>query len=112
MDSPAAGVLQMMASLLLVLGLIFGLAWLLRRVQGLRPGAAALLRINGGVQVGARERVLMVQAGDVHLLIGVAPGRVNLLHQFSEAPKLAEAAVTTPAFAEALKRALGRGETA
>lgn len=103
----------MATSLLLVLGAIFALAWLLRRMQGLRTGGAATLRINGGVSVGTRERVLMVQAGDVHLLIGVAPGRVNLLHRFDQAPAVQDsAAPELPSFKDALRRALGQAPVA
>lgn len=107
--SAGAGVAQMAFSLLLVLVVIFALAWVLRRMQGLRPGGTTGLRVTSGIQVGAKERVLLIQAGDAHLLIGVAPGRVNLLHQFSEAPKFEEVP-QLPSFGEALKRALGKGQ--
>lgn len=78
-------------SLMLVIGVIFAIAWLMRFMQRTRLGGAGVsnLRINGGIQVGTRERVLMVQAGDKHLLIGVAPGRVQTLHVFDEAPTVA-----------------------
>ncbi len=78
-------------SLMLVLGVIFAIAWLMRWMQRARlGGGVSNLRINGGIQVGARERVLMVQAGDKHLLIGVAPGRVQTLHVFDQAPTVTE----------------------
>ena len=79
-------------SLILVIGVIFAIAWLMRFMQRARLGGAGVsnLRITSGIQVGARERVLMVQAGDKHLLIGVAPGRVQTLHVFDEAPTVAE----------------------
>lgn len=78
-------------SLVLVLGVIFAIAWLMRWMQRARlGGGVSNLRINGGIQVGARERVLMVQAGDKHLLIGVAPGRVQTLHVFDQAPTVSE----------------------
>lgn len=77
-------------SLLLVIGVIFAIAWLMRFMQRSRIGGVSNLRINGGIQVGARERVLIVQAGDKHLLIGVAPGRVQTLHVFDQAPVMPE----------------------
>lgn len=79
-------------SLILVIGVIFAIAWLMRWMQRARLGGGGIgnLRIHSGIQVGARERVLMVQAGDKHLLIGVAPGRVQTLHVFDEAPTIAE----------------------
>lgn len=77
----APGLGQTFVSLLLVLAAIFALAWLLRRVQALRPGAAGALRVIGGISLGARERAVLVQVGEVQLLLAVAPGRVNLLHR-------------------------------
>ena len=107
--SAAAGVGQTALSLLLVLGAIFALAWLLRRVQGFRPAAAGVLRVQGGVQVGPKERVLWIRAGDTDLLVGVAAGRVQTLHVFEQPLPDAPQPAAQPGFAEALRRAV-RGE--
>jgi flagellar protein FliO/FliZ len=107
--APAGSLLHTVGALLLVLGVIFALAWLARRLQGLRPSATGVLRIEAGVQVGTRERVIWLRAGDKHLLIGVSPGRVQTLHIFDQAPRAdADAATGGPAFGDLLKRALGR----
>lgn len=109
--APAESVLHTAGALLVVLALIFFLAWVARRLQGMRPGAGGVLQIEGGVQVGARERVVLLKAGDKHLLIGVAPGRVQTLHVFEQAP-VAETkpgvVPAAPAFADLLRRALGK----
>ena len=108
------GLGQTFLSLLVVLALIFALAALLKRVQRVRSGGTANLRIHSGLQVGPKERVLMIEAGGKHLLIGVAAGSVSTLHVFDQPPQAAEPAsdIATPplagAFADALKRALGR----
>ena len=109
--SAGAGVAQTALSLLLVLGAIFALAWMLRRVQGFRPKAAGALSVRGGLQVGAKERVLWVRAGDTDLLIGVAAGRVQTLHVFDQplAEEAQQPTQTPPNFAEALRK-LMRGE--
>ncbi|HVT34268.1 MAG TPA: flagellar biosynthetic protein FliO [Nevskiaceae bacterium] len=105
--STAASLLQMLLSLGLVLGAIFGLAWLVRRTQSLTPRAAGDVAVLAAAQVGAKERVLLLNAGGTHVLIGVAPGSVRTLHVYAEPPQLAERP-SPPAFAEALKKALGR----
>lgn len=76
----------MLGALLLVVGLILLLGKLVKRVQGTRAGAGAALSVKGGVQVGAKERVVWMQAGETHLLLGVSPGRVQTLHVFDVAP--------------------------
>jgi len=76
----------MLGALLLVVGLILVLGKLVKRVQGARAGAGAALTVKGGVQIGAKERVVWMQAGETHLLLGVSPGRVQTLHVFDVAP--------------------------
>ena len=111
--SPLPGLGQTALSLIVVLGLIFALAWLLKRVQGVRLGGPANLRIHAGLQVGPKEKVLMIEAGGQHLLIGVSAGSVNTLHVFAEPPTAAvPAAADAPpiatAFRDVLKRSLGQ----
>jgi flagellar protein FliO/FliZ len=106
----AAGLGQTALSLMLVLGAIFALAWLLRRVQGFRPGASGALQLQAGLQVGPKERVLLLRAGDKQLLIGVAAGQVRTLLVFDQPVNGPEAAaVAPPGFAEALRKVM-RGE--
>ena len=40
------------------------------------------MRVVSALSVGMREKVVLVQVGEEQLLLGVAPGRVNVLHQF------------------------------
>jgi len=64
---------------------ILGLGWLLRRTgAGVAGGVAGQLRLLGGLSVGNRERVVLVQVGERQLLLGVAPGRVQTLHVLEE----------------------------
>ncbi len=81
----AAGqILQLLLGLAAVMLLIFGMAWLLRRVTGQGTLANGALRVVGGLSMGARERIVLVQVGDTQLLVGVAPGRVQTLHVLPE----------------------------
>lgn len=77
-----------LAATLAVIGLV---AWLMKRLPQRAFGAPALLRVISSVAVGARERVVVVQAGETWLVLGVAPGRVSALHQM---PRQEEAAPT------------------
>ena len=99
----------MAGSLIVVIVVIFAAAFLLRRVQGLRGGAQGAVILKGGLQVGARERVLLIEAQGRRVLVGVAPGSVRALHVFdaSENVAIAEATPVQPAaFAEKLKALL------
>lgn len=74
------GMLQVMLGLGLVLAVIAGSAWLLRRFGGVSRGPASAIKIIGGSSVGQRERVVLVEVADTWLVIGVAPGHVTALH--------------------------------
>lgn len=84
-ESPAAGgFLQMLMGLFAVLAVIAGAAWLVRRLGRLPSGIHGVVRVLGGMSLGARERVVLVQVGETQLLLGVAPGRVQTLHVFAQ----------------------------
>lgn len=76
----SGGMLQVILGLALVLAVIAGAAWLLRRFGGMPRGAASAVRVIGGSAVGQRERVVLVEVADTWLVIGVAPGQVTALH--------------------------------
>jgi len=76
--------LQVSLALIFVLLLIFGLAWLLRRMGGVAQSGSGLVRVLGSVAVGQRERVVLVQIGQQQLVLGVAPGSVQTLHVLTE----------------------------
>lgn len=98
MPSAGSSSLSMLFGLALVLGLIVCLAWLFKR-SGLAPAmhASAAAKVVGGVSVGNRERVVVVEVGDQWIVVGVAPGRVTALSTMS---KQESAPVNTPPMAK------------
>jgi flagellar protein FliO/FliZ len=89
-------VLQTVFGLAVVIGLVFGLAWLARRL-GLQGGPRnALVRTIAGASLGGKERVAVVEIGDTWLVLGAAPGNVRLLHTMP-AGTVPDAASLTPA---------------
>lgn len=38
------------------------------------------MRLMGGLSLGGREKLLVVEVGEIQLVLGVAPGRVQTLH--------------------------------
>ncbi|WP_082411724.1 flagellar biosynthetic protein FliO [Methylogaea oryzae] len=56
-----------------------GVFWLLRRFGAGVGVASRQLKVLGGVSLGTRERVVVVQAGGKQLVLGVSPGRVETL---------------------------------
>ncbi|GAB2870248.1 flagellar biosynthetic protein FliO [Paraburkholderia jirisanensis] len=77
----AGAVLQTLLALVVVIGLVFGCAWLARRL-GLQPGSqrGGLIKTVGATSLGGKERVAVVEIGDRWLVLGAAPGNVRLLY--------------------------------
>lgn len=76
----AGRVAQTLLTLAVVVGLIFALAWMARRMPGLTPRAGGEIRVVDTLVLGARERLLLVEVGGERLLLGTAPGRIERLH--------------------------------
>ena len=109
----AGGLLSVSLALLVVLGAIFALAWLARRMRTFGSRARGALEILASLPLGTKERAVLVKVGDAQILLGVAPGQVSTLHvlpQPLELDRTATAGVTAgrPTFAALLKRSLGK----
>jgi flagellar protein FliO/FliZ len=102
-------VLQMVLGLLAVLGLIFVMAWLLRRVQGATPQRGQVIEILGSRTIGPRDRLLLVQVGKAQILLGHSPGTIEALHVLDEPVEVpASARQATPEFAQRLMELMGK----
>ncbi|MCC4604919.1 flagellar biosynthetic protein FliO [Xanthomonas campestris] len=71
-------------ALLLVLALIVGLGWLLKRMPGSGFRSSEGLRLVTSLAVGAKERVVVVEVNGQQLLLGVTPGGITTLHTLPE----------------------------
>jgi flagellar protein FliO/FliZ len=100
---------QMVFGLLLVVGLIFFLAWLLRRMQGTAVKGGQVIEIVGSRAIGPRDRLLLVQVGKEQILIGHTPGSIEALHVLAEPVEVpATARQATPEFAQRLMELMGK----
>lgn len=86
---------QVMLGLGLVLAVIAGSAWLLRRFGGISRSPGGAIKVIGGSAVGQRERVVLVEIADTWLVIGVAPGHITALHTMSKGESAAIAEQST-----------------
>jgi len=101
---PASTYLQATLALLLILGLLFGTAWLARKLSGGKGFGQGGMKIIGGVALGPRERIVLVEVGETWLVIGIVPGQIRTLHQLPKGQDLVAATCPTEApFAQWLK---------
>jgi len=112
-SSGVAGQLtQLVLGLLLVLGLIFFLAWMLRRVQQAGPaGKGQVIELIGSRALGPRDRLMLVQVGNEQILLGLSPGTITALHVLKEPVQVPGASEkATPEFAQRLLEMLGKDQ--
>ncbi len=69
----------MLLSLGVVLALLVGTLWLMRRLRIGQGSSGGVVRVIASAAVGPRENVVVVEVGDEWLVLGVAPGNVRLL---------------------------------
>jgi len=74
--------LQLLVGLLVVIALIFLLAWLAKKYSLMAPGMSGVIRVVSGVSLGNRDRLILVEVAGRHMLLGASPGRINTLHVF------------------------------
>lgn len=73
-------IVQVLLSLLLVIGVIVLLSFFLRKMNFQARTGSGAVRILSVVSLGAKDRLLLVAVGEEQLLLGSSPGRVQKLH--------------------------------
>lgn len=108
--STTGALFQTFLALVVVLGILYAFLWLLRRYAPTQTGAQGVVKVVGGVMLGPREKVVVVEVGETWLLVGVAPGRVNALHTLPkpEGQVASPIAPPMPSFAGKLGELLSR----
>lgn len=91
----AGNIVQIVAGLAVVLVMIIGAAWMLKRYGGFGGAANENLKVVAGISVGQREKIVVVQAGEVQLLVGVTTSDIRTLHVLDK-PITALTVVDTP----------------
>ena len=65
--------------LVIVLGVFFLCVWGMRKLSGINVSGAEKMRMIGGLSLGMREKVILLQVGQKQLVLGVTPGRIDTL---------------------------------
>ena len=105
--SPMASGGKVMLFLLLVVGLILGLAWLVNKTRvGQFASQGQHLKTLAMLPLGQREKVAIIQAGDQQLVIGVTPNGINTLATLDQ--PLPEVEQKPADFADILRKAVRR----
>jgi flagellar protein FliO/FliZ len=98
---------QLSLSLLLIVGLIFAIAWVLKRFRIAVPRGSGDIAILDQLALTPRDRILLVRVGDAQLLVGVGSTGIVSLTPLA-APITQLPAAPAPAFADRLRDLMKR----
>jgi flagellar protein FliO/FliZ len=106
----ASGFGQMLFGLVMVLGAVFVIAFVARRMRGASSAGSNGIEVLAQASLGAKEKAVIVRVDGERLLLGVATGQVSLLKTLSpdviDPPAVTSTQVQS--FAALLKRSLGK----
>jgi flagellar protein FliO/FliZ len=77
---PSGALLETATGLVLILALIFGLAWLIRRTGKFQANANGEIKMIASLSLGTRERAVLLEVSGERLLVGVTTQQVQTLH--------------------------------
>jgi flagellar protein FliO/FliZ len=103
-----AELLRVVLSLAGIIALIFAAGWLSKRLQARTTPGGRRFRCVETLAVGARDRVLLLEANGKRLLVGAGPGGLRTLHVYdgdiAPSDDTAPPAAPAPGLAELLAR--------
>ena len=96
-------------SMLIVLGIIVALGWLYSRTRFSGKGGSNLISVIASRALGPKERLMLVEVADQHLLVGMTATQVQTLHVFEKPITLGDEPPITAGFKDRLRAAFGEG---
>lgn len=106
-----AAIVKMLAALALVLAVLVGLYWLIRRfLPGQAPGLAGGggLRLIGRLPLGPKRGLALVEVAGRVLVLGLGEQNISLLASIDDPDQVAQLKAGRPGFGQALKKAVGQ----
>ncbi len=80
---PVSNIWQVAAALLLIIGVVVALGYVAKRFQLAKPGGSGgTLQVVDSTYLGPKERLVLVQVGDQHVLLGMNPQCITKLAQY------------------------------
>ncbi|MFC0348348.1 flagellar biosynthetic protein FliO [Undibacterium danionis] len=90
--SPTTGLLQIFLALIIVIALMLFIAWLFKRIGTINSMNKVPMKVVGGLSLGNRERIMVVEVGDQWLVLGITAQQISNL---SSMPKQALSTAST-----------------
>jgi flagellar protein FliO/FliZ len=109
-DNGASQVISLVSlgiGLLAVIAIIFGCAWIVRRMTGMGGMNNQAIKVVSVMALGARERIALIEVGGTQILVGITGSAIRTLHVFDE-PVVTPEAGGDSDFSRRLQGLIGR----
>lgn len=102
--------IKVVVSLAIVLGIFYLFVNVFKKYTGVSIKANSTIRVIGGLSLGGKDKVVILEAGDVNLLLGVSASGITKLHQFSHDEMATTDDQDTPpsSFGQQIEKILGK----
>jgi flagellar protein FliO/FliZ len=80
--------IQTSLSLLVVLGVIVGFAYVIRRLQLKLPGNQSLIHVKSSIALGSKERLALIEVNGEWILIGITGSSINHILTLQRPPDI------------------------
>lgn len=100
--------MQILAALFLILMLIAGASWVIKRLNGGVSSANSLIKVLASYPMGAKQRIVLVEVNHTCLLLGVGTEQVNCLHEFKKG-EIEPDQIAANQFSQKLQEILSKG---
>ncbi|RBW50039.1 flagellar biosynthetic protein FliO [Marinobacter sp. F3R11] len=97
--------------LVAVIAVIYGCAWIIRRMNGMTGMNNNAIKVVSVMAIGARERIALIEVGGQQILLGITPSAIRTLQVFEE-PVVDAGNPNTGDFARRLQSMIGKSWTA
>lgn len=82
--SSASQLANLVGGLILILGLIYGLSWFVKRFSQGGFMQNSTIKMLSAMPLGTRERIMLVDVGGKQILLGITATSINALHVFEQ----------------------------
>ena len=76
--------IKVVISLAIVLGIFYLLVNMFKKYTGMNIKSNSSIRVVGGLSLGGKDKVIILEAGEINLLLGVSASGITKLHQFND----------------------------
>ncbi|TYC58118.1 flagellar biosynthetic protein FliO [Marinobacter sp. BW6] len=103
-------ILSLGLGLVAVVAVIYGCAWIIRRMNGMTGMNNNAIKVVSVMAIGARERIALIEVGGQQILLGITPSAIRTLHVFDE-PVVEAGSAGSSDFARRLQGMIGKSWT-